>query len=437
MKILGLEFPSRRDARIELAPEQRASPENPKFSLSDPAILDALGIGDDLTTNVSPSGALQSSAVFSCVKVLAESIGQLPIRMYRRNGDSRDLVTDHPVSDLIGLSPNPIMTRVTWFEQQMTQLATWGNCYAQRIFDRRTDRTIALYPLASSDVKPRVTPGKDAEGFPCLVKTYHVRGDVLADEDVLHIPLMSLNGFEGLSPIAMNRMGVSMNLSQQKFAATFYQNGTKLSGALETANKLSKEAAARLRENWTSVYQGAANSGKVAILEEGLKFNPLSMPLEDAQFIETMKFSREQIAGIFRVPPHMIASLDRATFSNIEQQSLEFAVYTLGPYLVKWEQSLARTLLTATEQRSLYFKFNLDALLRGDIKSRYEAYAIARQWGWLSADDILETEDRNALPDKQGKVYLQPMNMVPAGTPPAMYLKGAQQSGPGANDNGT
>jgi HK97 family phage portal protein len=427
MKLLGWEFSARR--------EQRASPENPKFSLSDPAILDALGLGDDNSAHVSPNGALQSMAVFSCVRVIAEGIGQLPLRMYRTDGKSREVVTDHPVAKLVGSEPNSIMTRTTYVEQQVMQQATWGNCYAQRVFDRRTGTTRALYPLKSADVKPRVEQARDADGFPMLVKRYQIGGEIFGDEDIVHIPLMSLNGVEGLSPIAMSRAGIAMSLSQQKFSTNFYANGTKLSGVLEHPNKLSAEAAARIRGNWTDIYAGAKNSGKVAILEEGMKFSTVSMPLQDAQYIETVKFTREQIAGIFRVPPHMIANLDRATFSNIEHQSLEFAVYTLGPYLVKWEQALARSLLSPTEQDTYYFKFNLDALLRGDIKSRYEAYAIARQWGWLSANDILDLEDRN--PIANGDVYLHPMNMVPAGTPTALYLKGAKNDAPGGSKDGT
>jgi hypothetical protein len=417
MKILGLEFPSRRDARIELAPEQRASPENPKFSLSDPAILDALGIGDDLTTNVSPSGALQSSAVFSCVKVLAESIGQLPIRMYRRNGDSRDLVTDHPVSDLIGLSPNPIMTRVTWFEQQMTQLATWGNCYAQRIFDRRTDRTIALYPLASSDVKPRVTPGKDAEGFPCLVKTYHVRGDVLADEDVLHIPLMSLNGFEGLSPIAMNRMGVSMSLSQQKFATNFYQNGTKLSGALETANKLSKEAAARLRENWTRRLPGREEFGKGRDPRRGDEVQPAV----DAARGRTVHRDDEVHARADRRHLPRAAAHDRESRSRdvLEHRAPVARVRRVHARPVPREVGTgARALAALANGTALATTSNSIWTRCCAATSRAVTRRTRSRVNGAGCRPTTSSRPRTAIRCANGDVYLQPMNMVPAGTPP-------------------
>lgn len=395
--------------------ELRASPENPKYSLSDPRIVDML-MGDDATTHVTPGNSLQSSAVFACVRVLSEALAQLPINLYRKTPDGRrERITDHWAAELLRSGPNPIMSRVTFFEQQQMQLALWGNCYAQRVFDRRTDETIGLYPLSSSEVTPIVTQTTDDRGYPTLRKQYRVKGQTLGQEDILHIPLVSLDGVTGLSPIALNRMGVGLSMAQAKFASKFYENGTRLSGVLKHPNKLGPEAGGRLRENWSQVYQGANNAGKVAILEEGMTFESLSMPLEDAQFIETVKFNREQIASIFRVPQHMIGNLDRATFSNIEHQSLEFAVYTLGPYLVKYEQAL-QSLLSPREQVDHYWKYNLDALLRGDIKSRYEAYAVARNWGWMSANDILDLEDRN--PIDKGDVYLQPMNMVPAGTPP-------------------
>lgn len=402
MKLLG----------FNITREQRANPENPKFSLSDTRILDALGIGDG---GVSPDSALRSAAVFASVRVLAESIAQLPIRLFRKKPDgTREQVTVHPLLPLITRAPNAVMTRITWMEQQTAQLALWGSAYSRLIIDRNTLRPREIFPLKSSAIAPELRETKDSEGYPTLRKVFKMNNSYLSDADVLHVPLMTLDGVNGLSPITMNRSGIALSLNQQQFASSFYEQGTKLSGVLEHPNKLSPEAAERLRGSFRAAYGGPNNAGKVAVLEEGMKFSALSMPLDDAQFIETMKFSREQIAAMFRVPPHMIGHLDRATFSNIEQQSLEFAVYTLGPYLVKWEQAL-NSLLYEGEREEYYFRFNLDALLRGDIKSRYDAYAVARNWGWLSVNDIMELEDRSPIPD--GNVYLQPLNMTKAGTP--------------------
>lgn len=414
MKLFGFDITMRR--------EQRVSPENPNYSLSDPRILDALGIGDGLT-GVTPATAMQVRAVFSCVRVIAEAIGQLPLHLYRRvDATHRERVTDDARARIVA-RPNPIMSRSTYFEQQTAQMLLWGAAYSQRIFDRGTDETIALYPQQSGQVLCEAFRTTDARGYPALGKRFRIGSELLGSDEILHVPLLTLDGYTALSPIKQNRLALNVAYQQQKFSERFYANGVKLSGVLEHPQKLSKEAGERLRENWTAAYAGAQNAGKVAILEEGMKFNALLMPLDDAQYIETAKLSREEIAGIFRMPPHMIGALDRATFSNIEQQSLEFAVYTLTPYLVKWEKALAETLLLPSMQDEFYFRFNMDALLRGDMKSRYEAYAQARQWGWLSANDILDLEDRNAI--ENGDIYLQPMNMIPAGTPVETYLKGA------------
>lgn len=424
MKLLGFDISIRR--------ETRASPENPRYSLDDPRILSMLGLGDG-GADVTPQTALRIRTVFSCVKVIAEAVGQLPLHVYRRTDvRRRERLADHPIAKLLK-RPNRLMSHITFFEQQTAQMCLWGASYANRVYDVRTDETIALYPWKSSGVSCEAVKTTDERGYPSLAKQFTYNGTQFNDEQVVHVPLMTLDGLTAMSPIRQNSMAISVADEQQNFSRQFYRNGVKLSGALEHPSRLSPEAADRLRANWSSVYAGSSNAGKVAILEEGMKFNSLAMPLQDAQFIETAKFSREEIAAIYRVPPHMIGHMDRATFSNIEHQSLEFAVYTLTPYLVKWESELANALFSPTEAETHYLRFNLDALLRGDLKSRYEAYAIARQWGWLSSNDILDLEERN--PIDNGDIYLHPMNMVPAGTPIEQYLK-AGNAAPGDTKNG-
>ncbi len=424
MKFLGFDISVRR--------EKRASPENPRYSLDNPSILDMLGVGDG-GGDVTPATAMRVRTVFSCVRVISEAVGQLPVHVYRRLDERRrERVTDHPVAKLLQ-APNPIMRRTTFLEQQTAQMCLWGASFANRVFDSLTGETIALYPWQSASVTAEAVPTTDARGYPSLVKRYQYQDRYYTQEQVLQVLLLSMDGVTPMSPIRQNSMALSVAQQQQKFADQFYRNGVKLAGVLEHPSKLGPEAAARLRENWSAVYHGAANAGKVAVLEEGMKFAPLVMPLEDAQFIETAKYSREEIAAIFRVPPHMIGHMDRATFSNIEHQSLEFAVYTLTPYLVKLEAELAAMLFTEADAQTHYLRFNLDALARGDLKSRYEAYAIARQWGWASANDVLDLEDRN--PIENGDIYLHPMNMVPAGTPIEKYLKGGSAA-PGDKANG-
>ena len=232
---------------------------------------------------------------------------------------------------------------------------------------------------------------------------------VLTSRDVLHIPGLGFDGLVGYSPIAMAKNAIGLSIAAEEYGSKFYANGAAPSGVLEHPGTIKDPA--RLRENWNSTFGGSANSGKVAVLEEGMKYTPISISPEQAQFLETRKFQIVEIARLFRVPPHMIGDLDKSSFSNIEQQSLEFVKYTLDPWVIRWEQSLFRSLLTPEEKKTYFFKFNLEGLLRGDYESRMNGYAIGRQNGWLSANDIRELENMDKIP--YGDVYLVNGNMLP------------------------
>lgn len=404
MKIFGFEI-------TRAAPEQRMSPENPRYSLDDPAIMDALWMDAGSMPPVRPQRAIQTSAVYACVRILAETIASLPLHLYKAGPDGTVIKADNlPEYTLLHDEPNTYQTSYAWREQEMFQAALWGNAYCEIQRDKMTGRAIGLYPIPAWEVQPELV--KDGSG---IRKVYRVAGETLEDRDILHLPAPGWNGVAGVSPIALHRASVTMTLNAEEFGANFFKNGTRLSGVLEHPGKVSAEAAARLRESWQQVYAGKANAGKVAVLEEGMKFNALSMPLADAQYLETRKFQVSDIARIFRIPPHMIGDLERATFSNIEQQSIEFVQHTILPWITRWEQELNRKLFAhSTVLKGRYFvRFNLAGLLRGDLNSRFRAYAIGRQWGWLSANDVRELEDLN--PIVGGDVYLSPLNMVPAG----------------------
>ncbi len=403
MKIFGFEI-------TRAAPEQRMSPENPRYSLDDPAIIDALWMDAGSMPPVRPQRAVQTSAVYACVRILAETIASLPLHLYKAGPDGTVIKADNlPEYTLLHDEPNSYQTSYVWREQKMFQSALWGNSYCEIQRDKMTGRAIGLYPIPAWEVQPELVKENGT-----LRKVYRVAGETLEDRDILHIPAPGWNGVAGVSPIALHRASVTMSLNAEEFGANFFKNGTRLSGVLEHPNKVSAEAAARLRESWQQVYAGKANAGKVAVLEEGMKFNALTMPLADAQYLETRKFQVSDIARIFRIPPHMIGDLERATFSNIEQQSIEFVQHTILPWISRWEQELNRKLFAhSTVLKGRYFvRFNLAGLLRGDLNSRYRAYAIGRQWGWLSANDVRELEDLN--PIDGGDVYLSPLNMVPA-----------------------
>ena len=242
-----------------------------------------------------------------------------------------------------------------------------------------------------------------------------VESVILKPSEVLHIPGLGFDGLVGYSPIAMAKNAIGMAIACEEFGAKFFANGAAPSGVLEHPGTIKDPA--RVRDAWQSQFGGSSNSGKVAVLEEGMKYTPISISPEQAQFLETRKFQINEIARIFRVPPHMVGDLEKSSFSNIEQQSLEFVKYTLDPWIIRWEQSMARVLLSLDEKKDLFIKFNLEGLLRGDYQSRMNGYSIARQNGWMSANDIRELENLDRIPAEQGgDLYLINGSMLPLGS---------------------
>lgn len=229
---------------------------------------------------------------------------------------------------------------------------------------------------------------------------------------MLHIPGLGFDGLVGYSPIAMAKNAIGLAIATEEFGSKFFANGAAPSGVLEHPGTIKDPS--KVREAWQSQFGGSANSGKVAVLEEGMKYTPISISPEQAQFLETRKFQINEIARIFRVPPHMVGDLEKSSFSNIEQQSLEFVKYTLDPWVIRWEQSIRRTLLTPEEKSQYYVSFNVEGLLRGDYQSRMNGYATARQNGWMSANDIRELENLDRIPPEEGgDLYLINGNMLP------------------------
>jgi HK97 family phage portal protein len=236
---------------------------------------------------------------------------------------------------------------------------------------------------------------------------------ILTSEQVLHIPGLGFDGIKGYSPIHMAREAIGLALATEEFGARFFGNGARPGGILEHPGVVKDPE--KLRKSWEEVYKGIKNSHKIAVLEEGMKYHEIGIPPEDAQFLETRRFQLNEICRIFRVPPHLVGDLTRATFSNIEHQSIEFVVHTIRPWLVRWEQAITKCLLREGERKIYFPKFTVDGLLRGDFKARMEGYAIGRQNGWLSANDIRELEDLNPIPEEQGgDLYLVNGNMIPA-----------------------
>ena len=353
---------------------------------------------------------MQTTAVYACVRILAEAVASLPLHVYEYQDDGgKKLVHDHPLYYLLHDEPNPEMTSFVFRETLMSHLLIWGNAYAQIIRDG-AGRVIGLYPLLPDKMDVQrddrgniyYVYSRNSDENP-MFKEY---GDIrLKAEDVLHIPGLGFDGLIGYSPIAMAKNAVGMTLACEEYGASFFANGANPGGVLEHPGVLKDPS--KVRESWNSVYRGVNNAHKIAVLEEGMKYQQIGIPPEEAQFLETRKFQINEIARLYRIPPHMVGDLDKSSFSNIEQQSLEFVKYTLDPWVIRWEQSLQRSLLLPGEKGKYFIKLNVDGLLRGDYQSRMNGYAVGRQNGWFSANDIREMENMNPIPDEQGgNLYL-------------------------------
>ena len=374
------------------------------------------GMGQSTSNNfVNERSAMQITAVYACVRILSEAIASLPLHLYRYDKTgSKEKALDHPLYTVLHDEPNPEMTSFIFRETLMTHLLLWGNAYAQIIRNGKAE-IIGLYPLMPN----RMTVDRDDKGR--LYYEYMAQSEDgaklksgtirLSPHDVFHVPGLGFDGLVGYSPIAMAKNALGATIAAEQFGAKFFANNATPGGVLEMPGTV--KDVEKVRESWRNGFSGT-NAHKVAILEEGMKFTPVSINPQEAQFLETRKFQINEIARIFRIPPHMIGDLEKSSFSNIEQQSLEFVKYTLDPWVSRWEQSIRRSLLSADEKKSMFVKFNVDGLLRGDYKSRMDGYAVGRQNGWMSANDIRELENMDKIPaDQGGDDYLVNGNMIP------------------------
>lgn len=358
--------------------------------------------------------AMQMTAVYSCVRILSETLASLPLHIYESSETNSRKATKHPLYKLLHDEPNPEMTSFIFRETLMTHLLLWGNAYAQIIRNGKGE-VLALYPLMPDRMRV------DRDEYGQLYYEYMLSdsdanakesGAVrLSTQDILHIPGLGFDGLVGYSPIAMAKNAIGMAIATEEYGAAFFANGATPSGILTHPGVIKNPEA--MRESWSKGF-GGRNSHKVAILEEGMNYTPISIAPNEAQFLETRKFQLNEIARIFRVPPHMVGDLEKSSFSNIEQQSLEFVKYTLDPWVSRFEQAMTRRLLTDDEKKKYYIKFNVDGLMRGDYQSRMNGYATARQNGWMSANDIRALENLDLISDEEGgNLYLINGNMLP------------------------
>ena len=364
--------------------------------------------GNNSGVGVSEKSSIGLTAVWASVRLLSDTIASLPLNLYRMdNKGSKFIDFKSPLNTLMSTSPSPNYTTYNFIETMMSNLLLWGNAYA---FIKRNGgaRPVELQILSPEYVEPFKS---EEDG---LVYYKIKDSNILSDREVIHIVGFSYDGVLGKSPIKACQEALGIGMASQEFGANFFGRGANLSGVLEHPSRLSDDAANRLRQSFSNRFAGIKNSHQTAVLEEGVKFKAIGMPLSDAQFIETRRFSVEEVARIFRVPNHLINDLTRSTYSNIEQQSLEFAKYSLTPYLVNWEQELNRKLLASREISTHFFKFQTKELLRSDANSRADYYRKLFEVGALSPNEIRNMEDMNTL-GVEGDEHYVPLNLGQVG----------------------
>jgi len=364
--------------------------------------------------SVTPESAMRCSAVWSCVRIRSEDIAKLPCILYRRRADGgKDRATDHPLYALMHDQPNPRMTSFEFRQLMQATVDLRGNAYARKEPDGRGG-VKALWPL--NPTQTHVLAANDGSLFYKLPNS-----ELVAADEIMHLRGLTLDGIHGLSPISHHRETIGLAVAAQRYGAAFFGNQAQPRGAIKVPGILGPEAAARLRADWEQKFQGPENAHRLAIFDGNMEWVQTGMSNEDAEYIDLRKFQLSDIARLYRIPPHKIGDLEKATFSNIEQQALEYVTDCLMSELVRWEQTLSFSLLRAEERADYFFEFLIDGLLRGDLKSRYEAFGIGRNWGWFNVDEIRARENMNPLPNGAGQIYLQPLNTGEAGKlpPPA------------------
>lgn len=411
---------------------ERRSIQNPAVPLTSTNVLAYLREGGGPTEagpDVSTQGALAHAMVMACTRVLAQAISALPLVWYRRTGDGdqdRERDGEHPASRLLRREPNPEMTPATWKATLQGHLCTWGNAYARTLFDGSGD-PVASYPLLPNETAP-----KRRAGSLDLVYVSRWRGKPITLDplEVLHVPGLGFDGITGYSPVGLARQGIAIGLAAEQFGARFFRNGAWLGGVFEHPMAMSDRAHANLKGSLAEHHTGAVNAHKPLILEEGMKWHQATMPSDDAMFLAVRKFQNREVCALFRVPPHMVADMEGgASYASVEQLSLEFVTYALGPWLVQWEQEVTRKLDGGTGEH--FGEFLADALLRGDTTTRFGAYRNGRDGGFLTVNEIRRREN---LPDVPGgNELLRPLNMAPVGKDPKPDAPPALPGGPSGN----
>lgn len=363
---------------------------------------------------VNEQTAMQFTAVYSCIQVLAQTLASMPIILYRdkKVGDKssgKDRASDHPLYDILKTAPNKEIPSMYLKETMMGHICSSGNGYAQIQRNRRGEVLgLNLLPWTATDVK------RNRDTYEIEYSTNDRGKTVKLDpSEVLHIPGLGFDGVKGYSPIRMAMEAIGLGMAAEEFGSSFFGNGANAGGVVEYEDRMSAEAKTEFRKSFMEKYGGLSKSNSVLFLENGSKYTKVAIPNNEAQFLETRRFQKEEIASMYRVPLHLIQDLERSTNNNIEHQSLEFVMFTMLPWFTRWEQFINFKCLTKEERQKGYFaEFLINALLRGDTEARAKMLHLMRQDGVINADQWRELENMNPQEDGQGKHYLINGNMT-------------------------
>ena len=359
---------------------------------------------------VNEDTAVKVTAVFACIRLLAQTLASLPLHTYRRVGEGKEKAFDHPLYYVLHSMANPECTSYNFRQIMMVNLLLTGHAYAE-IVRNKAGEIVELWPIPSNSVAIR----RNNRDVFLFYEIYLEDGSTkkLYPDKILHIPWVGMTNLESFRPVVLAREAIGLSIAAEEFGSRFFESGANASGIAEYPNKMSDEAYERFKKTFTDTYTGLDKNQRVMFLEQGLKFTKLTINPNEAQAIETREFQVVEIARFYNVPPHLIMDLRRATFSNIEHQDIGFVKYSLRPYLVCWEQEILKSLLLSVERRIYFSEFSVDGLLRGDAKSRAEALDIQMRNGVINADEWRALENMNPQPDGLGKVYYVPLNWIP------------------------
>ena len=380
-------------------------------NLKDPRLNELFGgASTDSGVSVTPDTALTYSAVYAAVRCIAESVSSLPLNYYERlPAGGKAHAKANPLHHLLHDEPNPEMTSLQWREASMAHLLLHGNSYTEIVRDLEGN-AVELWPIDPTMVAPKRTDSGE------LYYELNRGKNFITANNMLHIPGLSFDGISGVSPITLARQSLGLSMAIEQFGAGYFGRGARPGGVLTFPGQLSPEARQNLRRSFEELHAGGANSHRVALLEAGLKWEAIGVPPDDSQFLQSREFQIIEVARWFNLPPNKLKDLSKTSYNSLEQMEISFVVDTLRPWLVRWEQQLNRKLIRPKDRRSYFFEHNVDGMLRGDQASRYTAYSVGRNWGWLSVNEIREKENMN--PIDGGDVYMQPMNMQSINTAP-------------------